>query len=279
MATNKSNQYHKTMEALTSKTLSFDSSDYIRKGWDIFQSKMGLFILFGLVYMGILSLLPEALLIINAPLVAGLFIVARKIRNEEEVEFNDFFKGFEHFGPLFIASVISGLLIFVGTMFFIIPGIYLAIVWSFSVPFILFLGMDAWPSLQASMKFSNKNFVGVAILFLVLTVINLIGLLFCGVGLIITIPLTYTVLYAAFEDMVEQTDAETIAIEAAEEEEDEPVKIEAPKKKKSSSSKKKSTKKSTSGSSKKKTSTTKTKKSTSSKKKTTKKDDDENSEG
>lgn len=213
---------HPVIEQMLSKKLHFDIGEYIRRGWEIFQANIGLFVLGGLVYLAISSFIPEAMFIIGAPLIAGFFIVAQKVeRGEEKVEFNQFFKGFDQFGDLLIASIISTIITIIGFVFFILPGIYFLIAFSFIIPFIVFLKMNAMDSLKASLKVVNDNFIGVAVLLFALVFLNFLGLIFCGIGLVLTLPLSFTIIYAAFMDLMEQAEVEPGLIEAHEEIEEE----------------------------------------------------------
>ena len=72
----------------------------------------------------------------------------------------------------------------------------------FAILFVLDKRMNFWPALEASRKLISKkwfSFLGLAVL-LVLT--NLGGAFALGIGLLVTIPWTYCIIVAAFEDIV-----------------------------------------------------------------------------
>jgi len=264
----KTRKTHPVVEQIVSKKLHFDIGEYFSRGWEIFQANMGLFTLGSLAYLVITTFFPEAA-IISAPLVAGFFIVAQKVeRGEEKVEFKQFFKGFDQFADLLIASILSTIITIIGLIFCVLPGIYFMIAFSFYIPFVVFLKMDAIDSLKASLKVVNDNFIGVSVFMLALVALNVAGILFCGIGLLITLPLTFTITYAAFMDIIEQAEVEPALIEAYEEveedndeEEEEEVdedEIEAEVKKAAKKVKKTTSKKSTKKPAAKKSSTKKT---------------------
>ncbi len=203
-------EYHeKKVSELIAGGYQFDMGKYISEGWDLFQKNAGAFIGFTalvLVITGVFAFIPfigsvgQMLLVV--PLNAGFYIVAGKINRGEHTEFGDFFKGFDHFGSLVLASLISGVLIVIGCILLIIPGIYLAIAYSLMVPMVVFGRMEFWPALEASRKIISKNwfsFFGFAI---VLGLINLLGIICLGVGILVTIPLTYCAVFSAFNHIV-----------------------------------------------------------------------------
>lgn len=204
----------------------FKLGDYISQGWELFKANAGLFIAFSVLYclmVGVLCVIPFlgyiGLIAINAPLTAGFFIVAAKTQKQEPVEFGDFFKGFDRFLPLFLVSLVGGILVGIGTFFLLIPGIYLAIAWTFATPIALWLTDDFWKAMELSRKVVSKNWFTIFGFVLVLGLINLAGALVCGLGVLITTPLTACAIYAAYRDVFQQdqgsnwTDPDTLDAE------------------------------------------------------------------
>lgn len=183
----------------------FRLGQYINKGFEIFGKNAGAFIGFTFVYfiiVGLSGLIPFGSLIVAPPLSAGFFLVARKVNKGEQTEFNDFFKGFEFFGPLVIASILTTIFIVIGTILLILPGIFLGVALAFVAPIIIFSGMEFWPAIQTSMSLIKKDWFAFFGFFILLGLINILGFLLLGVGLLVTIPATYCAIYAAYEDIV-----------------------------------------------------------------------------
>ncbi len=83
-----------------------------------------------LVFLMIVSgnaVIPFAGIIIGGPLVLGFSIFSLKLARKEEVELNDLFDGFKDFERSLLAYFLMVLIVCVGTVFFIIPGIILAL--------------------------------------------------------------------------------------------------------------------------------------------------------
>ncbi|MEY3296833.1 MAG: hypothetical protein RLZZ597_93 [Cyanobacteriota bacterium] len=194
---------------------------YFSRGWAIFKEFAWGYILFTVVMgiiMAALSQLPSPLglrtgdggmgggnLIFNilSPVLgAGFYFVSFQIARNRPKNFSDFFNGFKKFLPLFLTSLVSGILIFIGMMLLIIPGIYLAISYMFAQPLVIDKSMNFWSAMETSRKLIGKrwfSFLGLGIL---MGLLVLAGFLLLGIGAFVTIPLSTCVLAAAYEDIV-----------------------------------------------------------------------------
>ena len=182
-----------------------DIGRYISEGFRIFEKDMGSFIGYtALVFVISIAsgFIPFAPILLTGPLTAGFFIVARKIRKGESYEFNTFWKGFDYFVPLFLFTLVGGILGFLAFIALIIPCIYLLVAWSFAIPFIIFANMEFWDSMEYSRKLITKKWWNIFGLMILIILINIVGALAFFVGLLFTAPITYCALYAAFEDIV-----------------------------------------------------------------------------
>ena len=179
-------------------------------------------------------------LVIGGPLQAGNYIVAFKLGKRQPVEFGDFFKGFQntYFVHIFLATLIismlgslcfvpAGVVIFLATaavnvsgssgsevlpvigplgILLIIVGvvaaIFLSVVYLFSIPLIVGQRMEFWPAMEASRKILSKQWFGIFIFLVVLGLINIVGVIPCGLGLLVTVPLTTCSVAAAYESIV-----------------------------------------------------------------------------
>ncbi len=182
-----------------------DAGSYIRRGWEIFQENMGLFIAYTLLMILIsvvAAFIPFGSLLVTGPLTAGFYIVARKISRGEPYEFGTFFKGFDFFVPLLLYTLICGIFVALGLVALILPGIFLAVAYTFAPLFIVFARMEFWDGMEYSRKLITKKWWNIFGLILLLMLINMAGTLALIVGLLFTIPLSYCAIYAAFEDIV-----------------------------------------------------------------------------
>lgn len=198
----------KSIEELKSIGYQVNIGEYIGRGWEIFSSNIGGFIGY-YVIVGILSiflaLVPFfgglASAVLAGPLRAGFFIVSFKKMKNQKVEFGDFFTGFNYFLPLFLFTFISGIFIILGLILLIIPGLYLAIAYSFALPIIIDRKLDFWEAMEASRQVVSKKWFSVFALVFILGLINFGGVLLLLVGVLFTGPLTVCAQAAAYEDI------------------------------------------------------------------------------
>lgn len=208
---NATNESWKKPEDVIRDGYNFQLESYISQGIQMFKKDIGNFVLFTLVVAAIsvvINLIPIlgyiVGLIINPPLAAGYFIVANKIRKGEAYTFNNFFDGFKiNLGNLIVVSVLTGVFSFIGTLFCILPGIYLTVAYSIATPILLFLNLEFWDAMEASRKVVSKNFFSWLGFFIVVWLgAVIIGLLACGVGLLFTVPVAILATYCAFADVM-----------------------------------------------------------------------------
>lgn len=168
-----------------------------------------------------------------APLVAGLFLIAYTARNYSEPSFEAGFGFTKHYLPLLgveaVHQVIAALLLLVmpTTDIFtnpealegmepeeilavvsdampVILGIaflqfLIRTVFMFAPLYVLFYDMGIVRSLQASWNLVTRHVGGVLIFMVISIGVYIGGLLLCGIGLILAIPIVYAATYCAFE--------------------------------------------------------------------------------
>jgi hypothetical protein len=195
---------HSSLRSLQSLPL----GDYFRTGWEIFKQYPGGFIGFFLVYaaIGLISctipfLGPLLFFAVSPALIMGNFIVSAKLLQRQTPAFRDFFTGFQFFLPLLLLSLVTSILITIGLALLIIPGIYLAVAYLFAACLVIDRRLDFWPAMEVSRRRVNPLWFGIFTFGLLLVVINLLGGLLLGLGLLVTVPLSYCALTAAYVDL------------------------------------------------------------------------------
>ena len=201
------------LEGLLQKSYTVKIGDYISTGWETFKKNPGGFVGFTLVVFLIniatakinQSASPVGTLIsllISGPLNAGFLIVAFKLLRNRATTFGDFFRGFNNFLPLFLVSLVSSVMIGIGFVLLLLPGIYLAVAYTFALPLVLEKKMNFWDAMEFSRKLISKNWFSFFGFAFVLVLVNLAGGLLLGVGLLVTIPLSVCAIAAAYADIV-----------------------------------------------------------------------------
>jgi uncharacterized membrane protein len=118
------------------------------------------------------------------------------------MKISDFFKGFEKSRSLILLNLLIFVIVLLGLVLLILPGIYLAVSFVFSHPFVWFYDVDPLEAARLSRKTVSGNFGQILILFLILAGINLLGVMALGLGILLTMPFSFCVVYAAFDDII-----------------------------------------------------------------------------
>ena len=117
-------------------------------------------------------------------------------------EVADLFRGFNFFVPALVASLLIGILSFVGFLFLIIPGLVIAAIYKFTYLFIVDKRMDFWPAMQASHAVVKNDYFGFTMFLILAFLVNVVGFLCFFVGLFITIPVTFAAITLAYKEIV-----------------------------------------------------------------------------
>ena len=189
-------------------TSSLPLGEYLKTGWELFKRYPGGFIGFSLVYFLIqiaLAIIPflgwVASAALSPVLLIGCFIVSAKMLQGHSPQFGDFFLGFRFFLPLLLTALVGGLLTGGGWLLLIIPGIYLMVGYLFAASLVVDRRLDFWPALESSRTAVNPIWFGMFGFFLLLVLVNLLGVIALGVGLLISLPVSSCALTAAYADL------------------------------------------------------------------------------
>lgn len=209
------------------KPVEFKFGDYISQGWDVFKKDMGDYILAFLCVM-VMGIIPFC----NIVAMGNFYKFCRNKREGKEASVGDIFD-FKDFMSYFTLQLILFAAVFAMyiPLLFIIPftkngeepspvlgvfmGIYMlafiAVIFYFSIKAFYMIGLislegftdfkEAW---KISKVMTQDNFLNIILFAIVVGFISNLGILLCGIGLIITIPLYYVISYMAVEDGLQQ---------------------------------------------------------------------------
>jgi uncharacterized membrane protein len=96
---------------------------------------------------------------------------------------------------------VSLLLTGLGFLCLILPGIYLWVAWSFTLPLIIDKRLDFWTAMELSRKVVTRHWWMFFAFAIVLTMLKIAGLLIFIVGLFLTLPVAVAALMFAYEDV------------------------------------------------------------------------------
>jgi uncharacterized membrane protein len=101
-----------------------------------------------------------------------------------------------------VAGLIVGFIVGIGLIFFILPGIYLAVRLMFFTYYIVDKEVGIMDSIKMSWALTKGGVINLFLLGLLFAVINFIGAMLFGIGLAVTLPLTFlatALLYRKFQ--------------------------------------------------------------------------------
>jgi uncharacterized membrane protein len=102
---------------------------------------------------------------------------------------------------LFLAGLVSSLLISLGFLLCIIPGIYLLVAWTFALVLVADRKLDFWPAMELSRSVVTLRWWQLFALLLVNFLLMTAGFLACIIGSFITFPITVGAIAYAYEDI------------------------------------------------------------------------------
>ena len=149
-------------------------------------------------------------LVANVPLLlgvaqAGMFWFFLKRIRREEAKFEDAFAPFSvAFVQALVAGIIFSLLVSIGFILCIIPGLVFAALWTFTWPLLMDKRLDFWPAMEVSRRVLWPNVWGIFGLLLVGVLVMIVGVLCCYVGAFVAMPVVIAAQAYAYEDFFGQ---------------------------------------------------------------------------
>lgn len=175
-----------------------DISTCLKDGWELFKQRpwllIGATLIAGLIN-GLAARIPLANLLTYPLLLAGLYLMIMRLQRGQPLALGNLFDALPRALPLVVASLLSSLLIALGFILFVIPGLYLAVAYGFTTLNIIDRQLDFWPAMESSRRTITSMFWPYLGLILVLGVILIAAALPFGLGLPIAVPVCLAAQY------------------------------------------------------------------------------------
>lgn len=210
----------------------------LREGFERIKDKYWFFV--GLSFVGILIASAVPFGILMGPMMCGLYLTFFMKRLGHPIEFGTLFKGFDYFGPSIIATLIhivpiiiiivpAYLLFYLGffvtmmasengepnpaAMFgflgfmvvfwlvIVIIIVIISIAFTFSYPLIVDRRLQGMDAVKLSARAAMANFWRLLGLSLISGLMGFVGVLFCYVGAFLVMPISYSALAVAYEQV------------------------------------------------------------------------------
>ena len=175
-----------------------DFASCISRSWELLKRHFWLVV--GTSFL--VSLVMGTVPFIGGVLQGGLFLFFLKLIRTGKAEVGDGFSGFTvAFLHLFLAGLVSSLLISLGFLVCIVPGIYLVVAWAFALLLVADKKLDFWPAMELSRRVVTFRWWQLFALLLVNFLLMTAGFFACIVGSFITFPITVGAVAYAYEDI------------------------------------------------------------------------------
>lgn len=132
------------------------------------------------------------------PFFAGVMVVALRHVCGQTISFDMLFGQFDKLVPLLITGLLQSVLVTIGFLLLLLPGIYLSFAYLLAFPLVIDRGMSPWQALETSRKLVTKHWFTVFFIVLTVTILAGISALPLLIGLIWTVPwtaLTFAIIY------------------------------------------------------------------------------------
>jgi len=196
-------------QRLYRREYSVDSILWISQGIDLFRIHWKYYSLWGLVYFLILllTIFFPFFIILVVPLSAGLWYATFNLirtTGSSTVKKQDFVQGFRWIIPVFILTFSEVIIILIGLLLLIAPGIYLTVCLQFALIFLMEYyeeDISAVDSLKICFAVCKHHFCPLLGFLCISQLFCLSGALLFGVGLIITVPIAHIAQCYAMRDI------------------------------------------------------------------------------
>ncbi len=178
---------------------------WIRKGWDTVVEDLGNFVLMALIAAGLTAVIGFTVvgyLVVAGPFAAGLFIAVKRRMLEGRTDLMDVFAGFNRFVDTLLLGLVVTLFSLIGLAFCVIPFFIVGAIYVFAVPFLVDRKLSFWEAMESSRRLVTPGLAGYTAFFFLLCLLNLVGLLLAGVGVLITLPVSFAAIAVAYKETV-----------------------------------------------------------------------------
>lgn len=198
----------------------FSIKEVLNKGWKITKENAWFLIaielgIYLLNFLGSRAGVGFLVSVITSFVIMGVFL---RLSRGESVTFDNLFTGLSgnKFFHYFLVTIIVSVFILVGLVLLIIPGIIVAIMTSFTTYILLdqkdglsWKGTAFWQAIKQSKKMTHGVKWQIFKFFVIVFLLNILGIIALGVGVLFTIPTTGIAMALVYEKIKNRFSAET----------------------------------------------------------------------
>jgi uncharacterized membrane protein len=137
---------------------------------------------------------------LNTALMTGISLAAIEEADTGTTKFETLFSGFKNFGNLIVGSILYSLAIGIGMVFCIVPGLYLSGALSLTMLIVIKEGINGVDALKSSFERMKPYAFAMLGLIIVASICSALGVIACGLGVLVTWPIYPIVLGLTYRD-------------------------------------------------------------------------------
>ena len=167
--------------------------EFIGRGWDLVKPYW--LVLAGMFFIGNIlkgALGPVTELIIGGAIAVGIWRAILGTIDGRRPDIEMLFKGFDRFGDALLAHLVMAILITLGFVCLIVPGIILSIMWMFTYPVLGETNLGFWEAMRESSRITEGYRLQLFLLVLASILVLLLGFLVVCLGVYVALPVVFT---------------------------------------------------------------------------------------
>lgn len=125
------------------------------------------------------------------PLQVGYMRMEARRTGGAQIGVGDVFKGFEDFIPALVAFIVSAIIVSIGFLLCVLPGLLLMPIVPVAFYLVAHGEKDGVNAVRRAWACVRPNLLMAVISMLVLSILGSLGTLLCGVGVVLTLPILY----------------------------------------------------------------------------------------
>ena len=146
-------------------------------------------------------LLQLVIMAVTYPFAAGVMMLGIERSVDLPLSYKSVFGYFTYTLPLLGLAILMSILVTIGFLLLIIPGIYLSLAYMFAVPLVVEKNLGIWDAMETSRKAVTRHWFKLFFLFLIMGIILIISAIPFGIGLIWTYPMMVAMTGVMYRDI------------------------------------------------------------------------------
>lgn len=175
-----------------------DAMGVLKEAWALFAQQWQAWVLMSLVFMLVMFTCIGVIFV--PPLLAGMYLAAFKQMRGQAPQVGDMFQGMSWFASSWLLHIIVGILVGIGLLLCIIPGLLLMTWWFFAMTIMLSKNLGATDAMAMSKAKVSEGFWDVAVLVLLIWGVNVVAN-WIPFGFLVSMPLQTLMVAVAHRDL------------------------------------------------------------------------------